>query len=47
MVKKTKIHVQVPEKIDERVREAKKQTGLNKSEITKDGILKKLRELGY
>jgi len=46
MVEKRKIHVQVPQKINERVEQAKKETGLTKSEIMRDGLLKKLRELG-
>ena len=40
-----KIHVSAPEKLHDKLERASERTGLTKSEITRDGILKKIREL--
>jgi predicted DNA-binding protein len=40
-----KIHVQAPDKIHRRLENASERTGLTKSEMVRDGVLKKLREL--
>lgn len=38
--------VVLPEKIDKRLQKAKENTGLNKSEIARRGIMSELDELG-
>jgi predicted DNA-binding protein len=39
------IHLSAPDELHQKLEQASERTGLTKSEITRDGILKKIREL--
>lgn len=42
---KSDIHIRIPGSLDERLNNIKAETGLNKSEIARRGILDQIREL--